>query len=78
MENVYYNKYIKYKYKYLKLSLIFNYKTNINDNNNKLINIIVDDKSKINQEDTYLNKYKFKYSSRPINNQRKIKKKKIK
>ena len=75
MENVYYNKYIKYKYKYLKLSLIFNYKTNINDNNNKLINIIVDDKSKINQEDTYLNKYKFKYSSRPINNQRKIKKK---
>ena len=42
MNKLYYFKYIKYKYKYLKLSLIFDYKTNINDNN-KLINIIVDD-----------------------------------
>ena len=75
MNKLYYFKYIKYKYKYLKLSLIFDYKTNINDNN-KLINIIVDDdKTKINQDDTYLNKYNLKYSSRPINNQRKHKKK---
>jgi len=61
MNKLYYNKYIKYKYKYLKLSLIFDYKININDNN-KLINIIVDDdKNKINQDNTYLNKYNLKY-----------------
>ena len=75
MDELYYNKYTKYKYKYFKLLLKFKYEkysfVNINDNNiNKLI-MTDTEKYKINYINTYLNKYKSKYLIHHISNSRK-------